>query len=112
MAELWADPDRLRAVSPHFEQLGEEVNTALAKLKHGLQAEGHCWGTDGPGKQFEKGYPQGEDAKGGPEATIKVLAAFVDRLKSTGDKITTTANGLQQQDQQNAATLAQQAKKL
>lgn len=111
MADFWVDPDRLRAVSPHFEQLGEEVSSALATLKQGLAAEGHCWGKDEPGKQFEKGYPQ-DDTQNGPADTQKELAAFVDKLKATGDKITTAADGLQQQDEQNAVPLAQQTNKL
>jgi hypothetical protein len=36
----------------------------------------------------------------------------VDKLKATGDKITTAADGLQQQDEQNAVPLAQQTNKL
>jgi hypothetical protein len=101
MAGLWADPDRLRGVSPQFEQLGEDVNTALDKLKQGLQSEGRCWGTDKPGQQFEKNYPQG-DGDGGVGAALSALAQLVTKVKATGDKITTTANTLQNQDQQNA----------
>jgi hypothetical protein len=109
MGELWVDPDRLRQVSPHFEQLGEDVNSALETLKQGLHSEGRCWGTDGPGRQFEKGYPQG-DVPGGVEGTLKALAQLVTKLKATGDKITTTANGVQNQDHQNARSIAQQTR--
>lgn len=101
MAELWADPDRLRAVSPLFEQLGDDVNSALETLRQGIESEGRCWGEDKPGQQFEQNYPQG-DGQGSVGECLAALANLATKLKTTGDRITTTANGLQTQDQHNA----------
>ncbi|QLY30759.1 WXG100 family type VII secretion target [Nocardia huaxiensis] len=101
MGSIWADPDRLRAVTPQFAQLGEDVHTALTALRAGIEAEGRCWGSDTPGKQFEKHYPQG-DGEGSINQFLGVLAGLETALKNTGDKIATTANTLQTQDQQRA----------
>ncbi len=107
MAEFRADPDHLRSVAPRFEQLSGDVGAALAKLEQGLAAEGKCWGKDEPGQQFEKGY---SDAS---VASMKTqLEAFSENLKATADKITATADGLQQQDEQNARPITQQTKNL
>jgi hypothetical protein len=102
--ELWADPDRLRAVSPQFEKLGDDVDSALSKLQQGIQAEGRCWGKDKPGQQFEKNYPQGTD-KGSVGQCLSSLAALVSVLKATGEKVTAVADGLQTQDRDNATRL-------
>ncbi|WP_433657919.1 WXG100 family type VII secretion target [Nocardia sp. CA-128927] len=106
MSNLWADPDRLRAVTPQFEQLGQDVNTALEKLKQGIESEGHCWGKDKPGQQFEKNYPQG-DGDGSVGQHLTALAKLADALKSTGERITVTANGLQARDEHNADQIRQ-----
>ncbi len=100
MVDFFADPERLRAISPQFEALGEEVETALEKLRTGLAAEGHCWGGDRPGKEFEKSYPQ--DGDGGVNKALTDLQALANVLKNTGDKITGTANIVQNQDQDSA----------
>lgn len=100
MVDFFADPDRLRAVSPQFETLGEDVETALGKLQQGLQAEGKCWGGDDPGKEFEKNYPQSGD--GGVDQTLTALKALAAHVKDTGNKITGTANIVQEQDRANA----------
>ncbi|PPJ23351.1 hypothetical protein C5E45_18300 [Nocardia nova] len=100
VVDFFADPERLRAISPQFEALGEEVETALEKLRTGLAAEGRCWGGDGPGKEFEKNYPQ--DGDGGVNQTLDGLAKLAAALKATGDKITGTAAIVQNQDQASA----------
>ncbi|MGV9540123.1 WXG100 family type VII secretion target [Nocardia beijingensis] len=104
MTGLWADPDRLRAISPQFEQLGDDVNAALERLRQGIQSEGRCWGGDHFGKQFEQKYPQG-DGQGSVGECLAALGQLIATLKATGDKITTTADGLQTQDQRNADQL-------
>ncbi|MDR7171233.1 uncharacterized protein YukE [Nocardia kruczakiae] len=100
MVDFFADPERLRAISPQFERLGEEVETALEKLRQGLDAEGRCWGGDRPGTEFEKNYPQEGD--GSVKQTLDELSALAAKLKSTGDKITGTAGIVQDQDRANA----------
>ncbi|MBV7706485.1 WXG100 family type VII secretion target [Nocardia nova] len=101
MAGMWADPERMRSVAPHFAQLGDDVESALETLRQGIESEGKCWGTDKPGTEFEKNYPQGT----GPGSVGEALAALANlagRLKETGDKITGAANTVQTQDQHNA----------
>ncbi|MBF6332787.1 hypothetical protein IU452_30260 [Nocardia transvalensis] len=100
MTQFWADPDRLRATAPKFAQLGADVNTALTKLRQGIDSEGRCWGADEPGKQFEKNYPQ--EGPGSVKEALAALAILADKLKATGDKITGSANAVQVQDQHNA----------
>lgn len=100
VVDFFADPERLRAISPQFESFGEEVETALEKLRNGLAAEGACWGGDKPGKEFEKNYPQ--DGDGGVNQTLASLQQLADVLKNTGNKITGTANIVQDQDQASA----------
>jgi len=100
VVDFFADPERLRAISPQFETLGEEVETALEKLRTGLAAEGRCWGGDQPGKQFEKNYPQ--DGDGGVNKALADLQKLADVLKNTGNKITGTANIVQNQDEASA----------
>ncbi len=101
MTNFWADPERLRAIAPQFAQLGLDVESALKKLKHGIESEGKCWGADQPGKQFEQHYPQGTGpgSVGEALAALGVLAA---KLKDTGDKVSGTANIVQAQDQANS----------
>lgn len=101
MSNLWADPDRLRAVSPQFAQLGEDVASALATLRAGLDSEGRCWGGDKPGQQFEKNYPQ-TDGPGNVKDFLAALTGLSEKVKATGDKITGTADALQTQDRDNA----------
>ena len=100
MVDFFADPERLRAISPKFETLGENVETALEQLRQGLQAEGKCWGGDDPGKEFEKNYPT--DGEGGVNETLTALAQLAEKVKAAGNKITSTANIAQNQDQQSA----------
>ncbi|NKY86480.1 WXG100 family type VII secretion target [Nocardia veterana] len=100
MVDFFADPERLRAIAPKFEQLGEDVETALEKLRRGLEAEGRCWGGDRPGTEFEKNYPQEGD--GSVKQTLDELAALAATLRETGNKITGTANLVQNQDQASA----------
>ncbi|MVU81544.1 WXG100 family type VII secretion target [Nocardia sp. ET3-3] len=104
MSKLWSDPERLHAVAPRFEQLGEEVNTALETLKSGIDAEGRCWGGDAPGKSFEAKYPQG-DTDGGVGQALSRLSQLMTLLKGTGDRVSTVATGLQTQDKANADPL-------
>ncbi|MFF0494601.1 WXG100 family type VII secretion target [Nocardia sp. NPDC004068] len=101
MTNFWADPERLRAVAPQFAQLGLDVESALEKLKQGIQSEGKCWGSDHPGKQFEQHYPQG-DGPGSVGEALTALGILAARLKDTGDKIAGTANAVQAQDQANS----------
>ncbi|MFI5780500.1 WXG100 family type VII secretion target [Nocardia sp. NPDC051570] len=101
MANFWADPERLRAVAPKFAELGADVESAVEKLRHGLDSEHRCWGSDQPGKQFEQQYPQGE----GPGSVGEALAALgilAGKLKATGDKITGAATAVRTQEQNNA----------
>ena len=100
MVDFFADPERLRAISPRFETLGEEVETALEQLRQGLQAEGKCWGGDTPGKEFEKNYPT--DGPGSVNDTLAGLTALAEKVKAAGNKITSTANIVQNQDQESA----------
>ncbi|MEV5651605.1 hypothetical protein AB0L57_25425 [Nocardia sp. NPDC052254] len=100
MVDFFADPERLRAISPQFEALGEEVETALEKLQQGLQGEGKCWGGDQPGKEFEKHYPQ--TGEGSVAETLTELGKLAEKLKGTGNKITGAADVVQNQDQTNA----------
>lgn len=102
MADLWVDPEGLAAVSPQFEKLGEDVNAALQTLRQGIQAERRCWGGDKPGKQFEANYPQG-NGTGGVGASLDSLGRLAEVLRTTGDKITSTAGGLRSQDDHTAA---------
>ncbi|MFE3192742.1 WXG100 family type VII secretion target [Nocardia sp. NPDC059240] len=104
MTDLWSDPDRLHAVAPRFEQLGDEVNTALQTLKSGIGSEGHCWGGDAPGKSFEAKYPQ-SDADGGVGQALSRLAQLMTLMKGTGDRVSTVATGLRTQDKANAEPL-------
>ncbi|MBF6171347.1 WXG100 family type VII secretion target [Nocardia blacklockiae] len=106
MTHFWADPERLRAVSPQFELLGEHVDTALTKLREGIEAEGKCWGTDTPGTEFEKQYPQGT-GPGSVGESLAALAGLAARLKATGDKITGAANTVQTQDEDSAGRYGQ-----
>ncbi len=101
MAGLWADPERMRSVAPHFAELGTNVETALETLRQGIEAEGKCWGSDKPGTEFEKNYPQG-DGPGTVGEALAALAGLAARLKDTGDRITGAANTVQTQDQHNA----------
>ncbi|PSR61627.1 hypothetical protein C8259_18980 [Nocardia nova] len=103
MVDFFADPERLRAIAPKFEQLGEDVETALEKLSQGLEAEGRCWGGDRPGTEFEKNYPQEGD--GSVKQTLDELGALAARLRDTGNKITGTANLVQNQDQASADSI-------
>jgi uncharacterized protein YukE len=105
VTDFFADPDRLRAVSPHFTQLGEDVESALQRLQAGIAQEGKCWGSDAPGKQFEQNYPQDDSKEGSVGQTVKALASFAQALKVTGDNITTVANGVQSQDDDNASQI-------
>ncbi|MBO0853548.1 MAG: WXG100 family type VII secretion target [Nocardia sp.] len=105
MPDFFADPERLRAMAPHFEAAAEGVHTALQSLVQGLQAEGRCWGGDRPGKEFEKGYPQ--EGPGSVQEAQDLLKKLADDLSATGNKITGTANTVQAQDQINAAGIQQ-----
>jgi uncharacterized protein YukE len=103
VTDFFADPDRLRAVSPHFAKLGADVESALERLKQGITAEGKCWGSDAPGKQFEATYPQTGD--GSIQSTLDMLKTFAQALQQTGDNITRVANSVQSQDDTNAAQI-------
>ena len=105
MGDFFADPDQLRSITPHFEQLGEDVESALELLKAGITKEGKCWGSDAPGEQFEENYPQDETKDGSVGKGLKALESFAAALKATGDNITTVANKVQTQDEDNAAKI-------
>jgi hypothetical protein len=91
----------LAAVSPQFEKLGDDLNTALLALRQGIQAEPRCWGGDKPGQQFEANYPQGDNA-GGVGACLKSLQQLAGLVQSTGNNITATAGSLRAGDDRNA----------
>ena len=105
MVDFFADPERLRAISPKFETLGEGVETALEQLRQGLQAEGKCWGGDTPGTEFEKNYPT--EGAGSVNETLAGLTALAEKVKAAGNKITSSANIVQNTDQDSADGIRQ-----
>ena len=50
------DPARIRAVSPRFNQLGEELLQQVREAERQLTALGKPWGDDEMGAEFEKRY--------------------------------------------------------
>lgn len=98
----------MRAIAPRFAQIGDDIDTALTQLKAGILREGRCWGFDEPGKQFEKGYPQGNEP-GGVGYTLDQLGKLAQLLHSVGTQIASNANSIDRQDEHNARQLRERS---
>lgn len=90
--EFRADPDRLRAKVPAFQQLGAEVEALVQRLHDLVSADLAPWGADDSGKAFAETFAPEE------ERTLVDLDSLTEVLRQTGPDLAQVAANFEQQD--------------
>ena len=82
------EPGEFVGEAPVFGGAGDELAAALRRLRATLDSEGRCWGTDEPGREFEKTYH--------PDAnqTVNNLGSLAEMLRHTGSLVGRTGDEL------------------
>lgn len=90
--EFRADPDRLRAKAPAFEQLGAEVEALVQRLHDLVSADSAPWGGDDSGKAFAESFVPEE------ERTLSNLHSLTEVVRQAGPDLRQVAANFEQQD--------------
>jgi hypothetical protein len=89
-------PGDLRGTAKNLNTVSARMSAVLSNLQHLLDAEGTPWGNDDTGKQFA----EGDSGYLAQLAYVKsAIGDKTDLLSGYATDLTTTANGLEQQDQ-------------
>lgn len=101
--QFFADPDRLRALAPQFDEVGADVSGAVQQLRETLAAEGAPWGDDEAGRSFSDSYL--------PEyrQTMSDLDSLVEVFEQSGGDIRQLADNLEAQDRTGGTQVAEVA---
>jgi hypothetical protein len=92
---LGVSPDQLRRTADHLADTSAGMKKVVASLREALAASGTAWGDDKMGKQFAEG-PDGYLAQ--MDWVNGLIDAKTDLLDGYSDSMRTTANTLEQQD--------------
>ncbi|MEV3959922.1 hypothetical protein AB0M34_03335 [Nocardia sp. NPDC050193] len=90
--EFRADPDRLRAKAPAFEQLGAEVEALVQRLHDLVSADSAPWGGDDSGKAFAESFAPEE------KRTLSDLNSLTEVVRQAGPDLRQVAANFEQRD--------------
>ncbi|WP_327147444.1 WXG100 family type VII secretion target [Nocardia sp. NBC_01329] len=97
--EFRADPERLRAKVPAFQQLGAEVEALVQRLHDLVSSDAAPWGTDDSGKAFADTFAPEE------QRTLSDLNSLTEVIRQTGPDLQQVAANFEQQDLHSAQVL-------
>jgi uncharacterized protein YukE len=106
--EFRIDVDGFARPAPTFAAASKDIDAAITHLQSVIQAEGPCWGGDGPGKAFADGKNH-DGYESDLQEGLQHLNALPGVLERVGHNITTVAERTWQQDQDRAAGVRQVA---
>lgn len=99
MSDFFVDPDRFARSARQFDALADELLQLHMRLGYRQQAEGKCWGSDEPGRNFAEGYEPGvRKAADNAETLTDVLGAIAETMRSSATEFDAT-------DQRNTRTM-------
>jgi uncharacterized protein YukE len=91
-----ADPAALRAHGATFSSYADRAGAIHRQLSQALEDAGDCWGSDAAGQSFAAGHLPGA------QGTLAAIGGLPDKLTGVGEKFTSTADGYDQAEQDNA----------